>query len=329
MPLPSSTIGQNNFNPIVAGQMAQNDQSQFLVKNLSNLGASIADSISINNMRREAQEQGPAYAQQLQQGLGAIEQGDISGGLSQIYQTNSRFSSNPLLSKVGQQAAQGAGYLANGKIDSLRQENQFLQQNAMQERQNKAMKDRTEYVQGQENYRAGMDGGNKPMTANQKILAVESFNKMADESLADLDSGDPEKFLMAYEKYANFKGTLVKAGAYVDMPHYDKVAHEKLDELNTQLDEYAKRAQSGEAEESWWKGGGKIEKIVDQIKQQKARIIKANKRALAEGYEFPEQQQQPQGQPQAQQAPQFQEGQIVKQGGATYKYTNGNFVPVQ
>jgi len=336
MPLPSSTIQANNFNPIVAGQQAQNQQSQFLVNNLSNLGQSISDSISINNMRKEARDAAPIYGQALQQGLGAIQNGDIAGGVQQIYQTNAHFASNPLLAHVGQQAAQGAGMMANGQIRGIQQ---AAAQGAMNERAQYIQGEanaRNQFSESQRNLRAGLTGqGKGSLTANERIKAVEAFNKTADESLADLDSGDPEKVINAYEKYANIKGTLVKAGAYVDMPHYDKVAHEKLDELNKQLDTVVQQINKGDTSEGVMgvgtKGGlgNDLSKIKTQIQQQIARITKANKRAIADGYEFPEQKQGNQA-PQGQSASQAPDGTVVtnSQGQKMVKQ-NGSWQPVQ
>ncbi len=128
MPLPSSTIQANNFNPIVAGQQAQNQQSEFLVNNLSNLGQSISDSISINNMRKEAQAVAPQLQQAYNQGFQAIDQGDIGAGLSHIAGINAQYAGNPILAKIGSEAQQSAGIMAHGKIqDSLANQRGYYQ----------------------------------------------------------------------------------------------------------------------------------------------------------------------------------------------------------
>ncbi len=118
MPLPSSTIQANNFNPIVAGQQAQNQQSEFLVNNLSNLGQSISDSISINNMRKEAQQAAPAIQDAYNQGFQAIQGGQIGQGLAHIASVNAQYAGNPILAKIGSEAQQSGALLAHGVVQS-------------------------------------------------------------------------------------------------------------------------------------------------------------------------------------------------------------------
>lgn len=105
-----------NFGNAYAGLQQQAQGSSHLANRLAGLGAQIADTISTQNMRREADALAPVIGQQYQAGLQQIMSGDVGGGLGAIYSTGAMASRNPLLARMANDASQAAGYIANNYL---------------------------------------------------------------------------------------------------------------------------------------------------------------------------------------------------------------------
>lgn len=109
-------VGYYDFSPLIQSTQQNLQQKDYTSQNLVNLGGAIQQSLSAQNMRAEAAHAAPLLQQQYAQGFSQIQNGDVAGGLSQIYGAGAPYAGNPLISQYAQQAQQGAALVAHGVV---------------------------------------------------------------------------------------------------------------------------------------------------------------------------------------------------------------------
>lgn len=136
MALPSPNIGIYDFGQAQRGIAMQQDATQYLVQNMTNLGKGIAESISLNNARKEAEELGPIIQSQYMNAFKEIENGNVAQGLSGVYGTSMQISANPLLKRIAQDANQAASYASTAAyrrtMEGIELENRLAYEDARQ-----------------------------------------------------------------------------------------------------------------------------------------------------------------------------------------------------
>lgn len=289
MALPSGNIGPINFAPQIQSNALSEASTRYAIQNMASLGQNIANSLSIQNARKEAEAMGPIYGQQYQQGFQAIQNGDVAGGLGQIYATSSQAGQNPILARMTQETNQAAGYLANNYFKGQLQQQAFGQRAMLQE-------DAQAFRQGLENQEQagmdrragmGMEGGVKPPTASQKLTAINTFASTADNTLKGLEAAQtPEEIAGLLQNFYGVQEVLNKAGFEMNNPHVTAKMKEQLNQWNEKISQAQSDIDGGgdalSALKSWWSGGDKKAELA-KYKALVKEVTDASQRAIKEG----------------------------------------------
>lgn len=96
-------IPQTDFSPLIAADREVNQSSQYATQGLISLGKQITESISSNNMRKEAEAATPIIAQGYQQAFDDINSGNPGNAIGALTQLNTQFGRNAYLNPAMQQ----------------------------------------------------------------------------------------------------------------------------------------------------------------------------------------------------------------------------------
>ena len=275
------------------GQASQAQQGAY--DRLASLGQQINNSLLEQNLAKEAQEMAPVIGQEYQSAFQAIEQGDISGGLSRIYQTNAQVSRNPILARQSQEITKAAEMMSQDymrtRLETMGQDRTDARQQAGFENQ----RDMTEYTQGKtdERQQKAFDQQEKIVQLTKKdpkdltwsekgFMSRMVFNK-AGEAIKFLKENPDDT--AGQEQQIRFLGTLIGNAKRFDPSLSDaenlklmtNADRKDLDELETKLLEYQEKAKTGGRD--GWFGGGKeyvqlVKETEDQIKEIHAKAQK-------------------------------------------------------
>lgn len=232
-----------DFGTAQRGIAMQNQGTNELVNQMSNLGSQIAESISLNNARKEATRLAPIIQAQYQKGFEEIAKGNIGGGLGSIYGTSSRVMQNPILSRMAQDANQAAGYIANSQIKTLMEDKQLQNR--------KAFYDYTlEHP--------------KPTASSQDPIKRFEISLKNQQLVDDLTSRmgssvDPIEFDNARQQLMSLSSEAAKAGINIDLPDIVKYSsqeeRDRVKKLSKEIADKQAKIDRGEETEGmlWWK----------------------------------------------------------------------------
>lgn len=311
-----------DFNPLISANRSSLEQSNITAERLAQLGQQVGQSIAINNYRQQAQEMAPLISQSYGQATQAIANGDIAGGLGQIYQTSAQIAGNPLLAPLAQHATQEgqnmvtqkvisdraeAGMLSREKIATQRnqyavdknaetqlaidqrQQNRFAQQDKTQQAQ---FEQQQAQQQRQFDQQLAMQQNkqNAPTNPEERAKLIESVNTNAQKIIGTLGKATTDAdFASALERFAPYRKALEIAGADTANPYFDEQAQEHMQSLLGKIDKKQKEIDAYKAENggksppaSWFRGD--LVKDVKELQGVYDRIAKISLKANKDGY---------------------------------------------